>query len=98
MDLEASVECLDELLDAFATLAHGAADRHWAPAAQAAATLARKLEALAGDLDTAEDPAQVAAALAAVRVALPSAFEAFGRAIGDNLTAGRPRGRPMRAA
>lgn len=89
MDLTPSVSRLDNLCNLFAGAARHAAARGWPnPLTCAASHLARQLEEIAGTLDTAGDPTAARAALNGARSALPPAFEAFGRALAENLAAG----------
>jgi hypothetical protein len=60
----------------------------------AARHLAHELEDVAGLLDTANDRSAARAAFARAQATLPLAFEIFGRAVADNLTAGSRAYRP----
>ncbi|HZL59161.1 MAG TPA: hypothetical protein VFC38_05630 [Stellaceae bacterium] len=89
MDLLPSIARLDSLCDLYVDVTSYATAHRWPEQTiHAARCLAHTLEKIAGEIDTADDPQAARIALAAARAALPRAFEAFGRAIGENIATG----------
>jgi hypothetical protein len=97
VDLTPAIGRINDLCNLFHAVARTSEQRGWPDATKhAAATLARELEQLAGEIDGAGDEYQILAAAEVARRNLPAAFRAFGQAVAETLLANAGIRRPRR--